>query len=133
MPWKGHVRKLMSKVKDNMHKYRRLLEWDDPGAGQGKTIHVYKRLLQNDRDVDHTPKRQRRRPHKKVIFQEIRRLRSYGKQWLLVHANLHTKEGVQTRARRALIRSQSAGLILDCDEEIVVPGLINKIKLGEQQ
>lgn len=79
---------------------------------------------------DLPPKRPRGRPRKEKGGGELASLFLDGHDQQLMHANLGSEDGITTRARRALIRSQNAGLILECSEEDAVLGIVGVITSG---
>lgn len=68
------------------------------------------------------PKRPRGRPKKGQGASEGARLAT-ATSWHLLPVDMDSEEGIQTRARRAFIRCQQAGMIFDCPEEDAIRGL----------
>lgn len=75
--------------------------------------------------VEVSVKRPRGRPKKLASKLEEQRLGEAGE---LMLVDLHGPEGVQTRARRAYIRSMQAGMLFDCPEEVAIEGLASYIR-----
>lgn len=78
----------------------------------------------------HTPKRPRGRPRKDAGSTEASQLLRDGYDLHLMSLDWHSEEGVKTRARLALIRSQCVGMLFDCLEEITIQGIVRKIRAG---
>lgn len=80
---------------------------------------------------DFTPKRPRGRPRKKAGGCELASLYRDQQEQLVVHeADWGSSTGITTRAKRALLRSQEAGLILECSEEVAIEGLVREISIS---
>lgn len=56
------------------------------------------------------------------------RLTATVESWHMVPADVWSEEGIQTRARRAFIRSQQVGMLFNCSEEVAVRELAKQIK-----
>lgn len=74
------------------------------------------------------PKRARGRPKKCMGNLEGTRLTAAVESWHMVPADVWSEEGIQTRARRAFIRSQQVGMLFNCSEEVAVRELAKQIK-----
>lgn len=78
----------------------------------------------------HKPKRPRGRPRKELGNTEATFLQRDGSDLQMMLFDWRSDEGVQTRARRALIRSQCAGMLFDCPEEVAIQGIAQTIRAG---
>lgn len=47
-----------------------------------------------------------------------------------MQVDVNSSDGILTRARCAFIRSQQAGMLFDCPEEIAIQGLVGVLTSG---
>lgn len=99
----------------------------DGGLNPNKRRRGRPRKIKEPRVVDNSQKK-RGRPKKAVTDPLGRKLSQFAApQKDLMTLDLYSSEGVQTRARRAYIRSQQAGLIFECPEEVAIEGIARLI------
>lgn len=76
-----------------------------------------------------SPKKQRGRPRKSASVSEgIKFSQVADTQLDLCSGDWQGEVGVQTRARRAYIRSLQAGLLFDCPEEVAIQGIARQFR-----